>query len=534
MHVGGLFLTQLYSFQFLAFLVVALAAYYIVGRIFHRGQWIVLLVASMGFYLCSGWQNLFFILFTAVTVWLLGLAFARFDGQCKELRSAASDKAEKKAIKKQFAKRKWAVLLVGLVLNFGVLGYMKYWNTLLQGFGAGDAFTASQLLLPLGISFYTFQSVAYLIDTYNGKYDPQRNFAKFLLFVSFFPQLIQGPINRYDALAEQLYATRRLDLQMAKRGLILFGFGLMKKTAIANTLYVVVNNCLDNIDPGIPGSVVVFGILLYSAQQYADFSGGIDMVRGVSQLFGIEMAENFRQPYFSISLADFWRRWHITLGAWMRDYVFYPFALRPTMGKLGKWAGKHMGKHMGRTLPACLANILVFFLVGLWHGADAHFITWGLYNGIVIALADLCMPIFTRMNKALHINMEGRAHHWFCIIRTFIVVNIGWYFDRIYDFGNCLTAMHNTIFSFDPLLLWTWLNANPVDGFRMRLAIALIACIVVFIVSVRKEHGIDVIGSLLARRAVVRYAVYVLVFFFTVYAFIYAPASGGGFMYANF
>jgi len=176
----------------------------------------------------------------------------------------------------------------------------------------------------------------------------------------------------------------------------------------------------------------------------------------------------------------------------------------------------------------------VFFLVGLWHGADAHFITWGLYNGIVIALADLCMPIFTRMNKALHVNMEGRAHHWFCIIRTFIVVNIGWYFDRIYDFGNCLTAMHNTIFSFDPLLLWTWLNANPVDGFRMRLAIALIACIVVFIVSVRKEHGIDVIGSLLARRAVVRYAVYVLVFFFTVYAFIYAPASGGGFMYANF
>ena len=128
---------------------------------------------------------------------------------------------------------------------------------------------------------------------------------------------------------------------------------------------------------------------MYSFQQYADFSGGIDIVTGAAQLFGIELAPNFRQPYFSISLGDFWRRWHISLGSWMRDYVFYPFALLKPVQKLGKKISKRFGKHLGVVLPASIANILVFFLVGIWHGPEVHYILWGLYNGIVIALSDI-------------------------------------------------------------------------------------------------------------------------------------------------
>ena len=158
--------------------------------------------------------------------------------------------------------------------------------------------------------------------------------------------------------------------------------------------------------PDIPGSVVVFGILLYSAQQYGDFSGGIDMVEAASSLFGVGMAENFRRPYFSVSLADFWRRWHITLGTWMRDYVFFPFALTKPMQRLGKWASERLGEHLGRTLPACVANILVFLIVGLWHGAEPHYVAWGLYNGVVIALADLGPGLPPRERGA------PRGHGW--------------------------------------------------------------------------------------------------------------------------
>ena len=523
---------QLYSLEFVCFLCTLLVAYFAVGRLFGRGQWIVLLIGSLGFYMATGWQHLFFILLTAGSTWLVGLAFGKLDARCKELRKAA-EKSEKKKIKAKFARRKWYFLLAALILNFGVLSYIKYWNTFLDTVGAGDSFLASSLLLPLGISFYTFQSVGYLIDTYNGKGEPERNFAKYLLFVSYFPQLIQGPINRFDALAHQLYERHSFDADNAKRALLLIGFGMMKKFAIADLLVRSINGCLNHIDGSTPGSIVVFGILLYSAQQYADFSGGIDMVRGVSQLFGIKLAENFRQPYFSISLGDFWRRWHITLGAWMRDYVFYPFALRPSMQKLGRWSGDKLGRHWGRTLPASIANILVFFLVGLWHGADAHFIWWGLYNGIVIAAADLASPLFERMIKLFRVNTETAFWHVWRILRTFIVVNIGWYFDRIEDFGDVLTGFYNTIFNFRADLFMSVLKSYSVNYIGMSLRIAIIGCLIIFVVSVLRERKVDVAGEILKLNVVARFAIYTFVLVLTIGSFAYAP-SAGGFIYANF
>ena len=524
---------ELYSLQFAVLLVVALGAYYAVGRYAKRGQWVVLLATSLVFYFLCGWQNLFFIVFTAASVWAVGLVFARFEARSSQERAALSDRAQKKAVKKAWNHKKWIVLLAALVVNFGILAYIKYWNALLATVGAGDSFLASHLLLPLGISFYTFQSAGYLIDVYNGKYEPERNFARFLLFVSWFPQLIQGPINRFDALAQQLYDSHSFDVQNARRALLLIGYGALKKFAIADLTVTAVSKILGNVSPSMPGSVIVFGILLYSIQQYTDFSGGIDMVRGVSQLFGVDMARNFRQPYFSISLADFWRRWHITLGAWMRDYVFYPAALRPSMRRLGEWAGSHFGKHIGRSLPACLANILVFFLVGLWHGAEAHFILWGLYNGIVIAAADLLAPIFARMRTTLKVDAESRAYHVFRIIRTFIVVNIGWYFDRIYDFGSCLQGFYNTIFRFDLGMFYSYIHSLGISHLKAVLVMVVIGCLIVFIISVLQERGIDCIGRILALNVVVRFALYAVIVLLILFSFAFG-FTGGGFIYANF
>ncbi|MFR5116217.1 MAG: MBOAT family O-acyltransferase [Eubacterium sp.] len=315
--------------------------------------------------------------------------------------------------------------------------------------------------------------------------------------------------------------------------MILILFGLLKKYTIANLLVHEIANILDAPTEKTPGSAIVFAILLYSAQQYADFSGGIDIVMGVAELFGIKMMPNFRQPYFSVSLGDFWRRWHISLGAWMRDYVFYPFALTSPMQKFGKWAKKHLNVHFGRVLPASIANILVFFLVGIWHGSQWHFIFWGLYNGIVIAVSDICAPLFAKITERLHINVKSKAFYLFRIIRTFIIVNIGWYFDRIYDIRDCFLCMKNTIFNFQMSQLDEFLGPILKIMPTKAYVIVTVALCIVFADSVIKERGKDAITLLDNRPLVLRWLLYFGMIFMILESFNFA-VDAGGFMYANY
>ena len=435
------------SISFALFLCIVFILYYTIFA--GKRQWICLLLASIAFYVFSGPKNLVFLVLTALTCWGSALWMERWTLAYKSFRAAQKSGNPEKAdgsgasgyfsgmtvreAKAAAQKRKRSVLLLALLLNFGVLAIVKYWGVSYRGW-----------LLPLGMSFYTFQALGYLIDVYNGKIRAERNFLYYFLFVSFFPQLVQGPIGRYDQLQTQLLGERKASFEQWKRAMLLILFGLMKKYAIANVLAPAIAVLLDDNIRMIPGSAVIFAILMYSFQQYADFSGGIDIVTGAAQLFGIELAPNFRQPYFSISLGDFWRRWHISLGAWMRDYVFYPFALLKPIQKLGKKISKRFGKHLGVVLPASIANILVFFLVGIWHGPEVHYILWGLYNGIVIALSDIGAPLFRSWNEKLHLKTESRGMHLFRVARTFVIVNIGWYFDRIYQFGDCMHAFAAT------------------------------------------------------------------------------------------
>lgn len=189
------------------------------------------------------------------------------------------------------------------------------------------------------------------------------------------------------------------------------------------------------------GAMAVVGVLAYSVQQYCDFSGGIDLVAGIAELFGIRLAENFRRPYFAVSLGDFWRRWHISLGAWMRDYVFYPFALCRPVARLSKAAKGRFGAAFARALPAALGNILVFTLVGVWHGATSNYILWGLYNGVILALTALLEPRVKRMNERCPRLTGSRGFHVFRVLRTFIIVNIGWFFDRCATAGDAVRMM---------------------------------------------------------------------------------------------
>lgn len=217
----------------------------------------------------------------------------------------------------------------------------------------------------------------------------------------------------------------------------------------------------------------------------------------------------------------------------MRDYVFYPFALTKPMKKMGKWANKKLGKHLGRILPAALGNILVFFIVGIWHGAQWHYIIWGLYNGFVIALSDILAPLFEKVTVLLHLNTKTRGYRLFQIVRTFLIVNIGWYFDRIEDVKIALYSLKKTVFQFHAgLLKAEWKIVT--DGYQSyAILLAVIGCMVIFVISLLKEQGLDVKEAVYRLPTVVRWMLY-LFFIGMILISSMCVESSGGFMYANF
>ncbi len=523
---------QLYSLQFFLFIGILFVLYY---TIFRKCQWVLLLIGSLGYYLFFARKGLIFILVTAFSIWLAGIIFDRMEERSKERRKQPGlDRAAKKAIKKQTLIKKRILLVLILALNFGILTFFKIWNLLAAQPAADGGMHLSALILPLGISFYTFQAVAYLADVYQSKYEAEKNFLHFLLFVSWFPQTIQGPINRFDKLRPMYFTEHKPEADRFKRALSLYLFGLMKKYALANILAGMTGPLFEGTLGNRSGSVILIGILLFAIQEYADFSGGIDMVMAASSLFGIDMMRNFRQPYFATSMADFWRRWHITLGAWMRDYVFYPFAVTKPMLALVKWGSKKFGKQ-GRVLAAAVGNVLVFLIVGVWHGTGWNYVVWGLYNGILIAVSELLAPVFARMAKALHINVSSKGFHIFRIVRTFLLVLAGTMIERIGSLAELRYAITNIFHRLDPgmgsvaIQYGGYLRSH---AYEIPVILA-VAGTLLFIHSVMEENNVPVYDFLQKRHLIWRWLVYFGVIFLTLLSF---GVSGGegGFLYANY
>ncbi|MEF9945609.1 MAG: MBOAT family O-acyltransferase [Lachnospiraceae bacterium] len=507
---------SLISMEFLLFVCIAAIGYYLIPK---KYQWCWLLLFSYIYYISSGVKIVCFLLFSTLTTYGAGMWLNR-------IQETSEDKKEKK-------KKKRRVLVLTLFLNFGMLAVLKYTNFAIENINAiaGSHLTFQKLILPLGISFYTFQSMGYLLDVYWGKYKPERNPFRFALFVSFFPQLLQGPIGRFDKLAHQFYEKHTFDLVRVQHGLQLMLWGYFKKMVLADRAAVVVNQVFQN-HTQYTGVTVVTAVLCYSIQLYADFSGGIDVIRGVSEIFGIHLDQNFKRPYFAVSITDFWHRWHITLGTWMKDYIFYPLSLSKWMGRFGKISKKVCGKKTGRVIPIALANIIVFLVVGVWHGAAWKYIVYGLYNGLLIALSSLLAPAFQKGFAVAHINPKSKPWHVVRILRTFLLVNISWYFDMAVSLSAAFTMMKNTVTGFtmktltDGTLLTLGLD-------KLDYAILAIGCVTVFIISLLQENGVEIRKSLGAKPLLVRWAVYLmLIFALPFLGFI--TTGGGGFIYAQF
>ncbi len=507
---------SLLSFRYLVFVAAGLLIYYLIPKKF---RWIVLLVMSVGFYASAGVFALIFVGVSILSVWAAALFFGKVDSKTKALlKGEEIDK--RKAIKNQQQKKKRVLLWSVLILNLGVLFLMKYCPKPID------------LIVPLGLSFYTFQSIGYLVDVYWKKAEPEKNLAKYACFILFFPQIVQGPIGRFEQLHHQLMEGHDFQFNQIKRALLLILWGIFKKMVIANRLVRLVDYVFDE-PSGHSGTMVVVAVLAYSVQQYADFSGGIDLVTGVAELFGIELAPNFKRPYFSSSLTEFWHRWHISLGSWMRDYVFYPLAMTKTMDRLCKCFSKRFGTKVYTWIQMFICNVVVFLLVGVWHGADLHYVFWGLYNGIIIAIESVVKPIAEARRVQKGIQDVSLPRKLMAIAGTFLIVNFGWFFDRSMTLQNAGIMIRNLFTKLHPFQF----SFSLLKGFGLvqeDYYIVAIGVLTLFLVSLWEEMKDESIrDKLLQMPIAVRWLVCYL-YIFAIIAFATTSEGATAFMYAQF
>ena len=445
------------SISFCVFLALTVIAYYL--PILRKLQWLVLLIASLIFYAFTGLPFMVFILAATVVTYLGALSL---DGllQSRDLEKSKLDKADreaKKSLNRKYESLGRGVLILCLMIVFGILVFMKYANFTINMLNAlfsfahvNAALSPIYMVLPLGLSFYTFQAGGYLIDVYHGKVRAERNFLKTLLFLCFFPQIVQGPISSFEQLHSQLTGSHKFDYMNMKYGLELMAWGFFKKSVIADRAAPIVSNITADY-LSFSGTASLFAVLVYALQLYADFSGGIDIIRGAARMMDIDMAENFRRPYFSTSINDYWTRWHISLGNWMKNYIFYPLAVSKSFDRIRKGiknsaiGNTAYGKHLSNVMPGCVATLIVFLLIGLWHGAELKYVGFGLYNGFIIMISMLLTPVFEGMNKALKTASWKVPFRIFQCLRTFVLVAIGYVFDIAPSLSGAFNMMVRSI-----------------------------------------------------------------------------------------
>lgn len=430
------------SLPFFLFVAALTLVYFLVPKQF---RWIVLLVGSYAFYWSnSAWLVLVLFAGTLVTFligqWIQSVS-DKNQAYLKENRAGLS-REERKRLKERGKKAARRIMWLGIAFDLGALLFLKYFNFFAYNVNAvlawasrGQAVPTLNLLLPLGISFYTLQAISYMADVYRGKTRADGNLAKFMLYMSFFPQIVQGPIPRHDRLAHQLYEGHDFDYTRLCHGAQLALWGLFKKLVISERLAVAVNHLFGSYS-SYSGPILLFAGILYGLQVYADFSGGMDIGRGVARMLGIELELNFEQPYFSTSVEDFWRRWHITMGNWMKDYIFYPLSMSKAFTALGRQCRKRLGQYVGNRIPPFIAMFIVYVTVGFWHGPSWNFIAYGIWNGLFIMTGILLDGFYARLRRLLGMQDQSACWRLFSMARTFVIISFG----RIFSRSDSLTA----------------------------------------------------------------------------------------------
>ena len=420
------------SIEFVAFMAAVFLLYYLVPK---KWQWGLLLVASLFFYWCADPMYLIFVGVTVVSTYAVSRLLERINAKQKAYLQEHKDlsKEEKKAYKAKMKAKKWHLLLLCLIFNLGILSVTKYTNFVISNinsFLSGGKLGLVDMIVPMGISFYTFQTMGYIIDVYRGKQAAQPNILKLALFTTFFPQMVQGPISRYGDLSKTLYEPHYFQRKTVSYGAMRIVWGYFKKVVIADRLITGVTALIGS--EAYSGAYVFVAMLFYAFQLYCDFTGGIDITIGIAQTMGIDLAENFNLPYFSKNIKEYWNRWHITMGTWFTDYIFYPISVCKPMLKLSKWSRDHLGPAVGKRVTVYLSSFAVWLTTGIWHGAAWNFIVWGLMNWVVIMVSQELEPLYAKFHSKTH--LKGKApYEVFQIVRTILLMSAIRMFDCYRD-----------------------------------------------------------------------------------------------------
>lgn len=507
------------SFYFLCFFAFMLIIYYLIPK---KLQWGFLLVCSVAYYLLTGNDMLILYPIVSVTVCYAGI----------NLLSRFPQEQEKK--RKQ-------ILLLTILVNAGILVVLKYVNFgiytidgVARMFGAsGDLTEGVDFLIPLGVSFYTFSLLGYVIDVYYGIAKPQKNFLKLALYGMYFPVIISGPILKYREHGEQFFEPHPFDYGKVARGLQRMLWGFFKKLVIAERLGMLVDTVYGQYTD-YPGAYIWIATICYAFQLYTDFSGCMDIVIGMSESFGIILPENFETPFFAKSISEYWRRWHITLGVWMKDYVFYPLLRSKYFTNLNKSWKEKFGKKKGKQYTTFAGMFVLWFTVGIWHGGDWKYVIGsGLLHWCYIVLEELLAPPCAKAMERLHIDPQGRAVNVIRILRTFFLVCIGDLFFRAESVGEAFSMLKLSVTTWNPSVLW---NGRLFElGLDItEFIVAVFSLCILWGVSLMQRKGS--VRDRIAKKALpVRWILWYALLFYVILLGCYGPGySASEFIYQGF
>jgi len=509
---------SLTSFAFFVFFALSVIVYYILPGKF---QWPFLLICSVAFFAASSeWYTGAYVIVCIIATFL----------------SAVNIRKSKAGGEPQKAKH---ALAAGITINVLILAVLKYsaffvknLNALIGLFGA-DALPVPRFSSPIGISFYTLSVVGYLLDVYWEIVTPCENVFKTALFTGFYPQLTSGPISRYSVMGSQLFDAHKVSYENITYGAQRMLWGVFKKLVLSSRIGIIVDSIYGNPD-AFRGLYVWIAAGLFMMQLYTDFSGCMDIIIGASRCYGIVLEENFKTPFFSRSVQEYWQRWHITLGTWLKDYILFPILRSEAWRKLTKAIKKKFGKKAARQIPSYLGMLCVWLLIGLWHGGDWKYILgMGLWFWLCIVLSQVLDPLFKKMKTALHINEKSLLWHIFQSVRVFILVSIGNMFFRLESISAVWAEIKNGFSVFNPELLFDgslrFLGVSKEDCIVILLGLALL-----FVVSILQEKG-SVLERIAKLNPILRWCIYLLLFFVTLIIGMWGPGyDAEAFIYEKF
>lgn len=470
------------SLQFIVFLIITLAVYYITPKIIRK---YVLLAASIVFYYGFGIKAMSILLFAALLAYFGGLVIGAIP----------------------WKSMKTFVFMLFVIGEIGMLIALKY---------VGAIRTTFSLVVPVGISFYTLSIVGYLFDVYKEKYKSEKNPFRFLLYVMYFPHILQGPIARYDQLGEQFNCLVPFSYDRICSGAQLMLWGFIKKLVVADRLNVFVSAVFDKVDAQ-SGTMLLLAALGYSVQIYADFSGCVDIARGASEIFGIDLIQNFKQPYMATSINDFWRRWHISLSSYFKDYVYIPLGGN-RRGVVMRWV-----------------NVMIVFAIsGLWHGVGIGFFIWGLLHGLLQIVGAMLMPIRRFIVRICGIDSSGLGLAIFQSIVTFILVTFAWIFFRIENVQDAVMVFTKIFTDFAP---WQLLDQSiySLGVNQYQWDVLLLFIFAMFVVDILHENQFHIRDAIAKRFLLVRWLIYLFAIFSVVIFGVYGIGyNAESFIYMNF